>query len=304
MNIRDLRYIQAVSRHAHFGRAAEACNVSQPALSSQIKKLETELGVTLFERDNRSVRLTDVGAEIVALAGEALSVIDNIRLAAKTAHDPLSGRLSLGLIPTIAPYLIPHFVKQSYAQFPTLKTQFREDITERLTEDLLSGDLDAAILATPPEDSRLEAIRLYDEPFWVLFPSVHALNLIQNIRTEDLPADELLLLSEGHCFRDQALDVCQISMQPEARAIQATSLATLVNMVATGQGVTLVPALALNENTPMRGSVHMEKLNDPRAYRRIYLTHRKSFPRQALLAEMGKLICDNLPSNVMRVEEA
>ena len=300
MNIRDLLYIRAVAKLRHFGRAAESCHVSQPALSSQIKKLETELGVTLFERDNRSVKVTDIGREIIDLAEEALAVIDNIRTTADSARDPLSGQFRLGFIPTIAPYLIPHFVRQSHQALPQLRLQFHEDITDRLNAALLSGDLDAAILATPPEDSKLDFIRLYDEPFWVIFPSRHKLKMIKTIRTEDLPVDELLLLTEGHCFRDQALDVCQLDTAPQARTIQATSLSTLVNMVAAGQGVTLVPDLALSGWATTPG-VMTEKLNDPSAYRRIYLTFRKSFPRQKLLQTIADVICDNVPKSVKRL---
>lgn len=300
MNLRALSYIQAVAKFGHFGRAAEYCHVSQPALSTQIKKLEQELGVTLFERDNRSVRLTDVGRDIVKLASEALSVIESIHDTAQMSRDPLSGRFRLGFIPTVAPYLVPHFVKQSREALPALDLSFQEDITDRLNQALLNGDIDAAILATPPDHSKLEAIRLYDEPFWVIFPAEHALHNIQGIRTQDLPIDELLLLTEGHCFRDQAVDVCQLGAAPEARTIQATSLATLVNMVAAGQGVTLVPAMALSGWTGTEG-IETKRLDDKNAYRRIYLTYRKNFPRQKLLETMAEIICDNLPETVRRL---
>lgn len=170
MNLRALSYISAVARHGHFGRAAQACNVSQPALSSQIKKLETELGVTIFERDNKSVRLTDVGADIVRLAEEALGVVSRINMTAGSAKDPFSGILRLGFIPTIAPYLVPHFVRHCHETLPKLRVEFEENITERLNQSLETGALDVAILATPPEDNRLAAIPLYDEPFWVVFP--------------------------------------------------------------------------------------------------------------------------------------
>ncbi len=300
MNIRDLTYIRAVARFKHFGRAAEHCHVSQPTLSGQIKKLETELGVTLFERDNRSVRITNVGKDIVALADNALDVIGNIRTLAETARDPLGGQFRLGFIPTIAPYLVPHFVRQSRQALPELRLNFMEDITDRLIEALHDGDLDAAILATPPEDSRLSAIALYDEPFWVIYPDAHKLRMIDAIHTSDLPEDELLLLTEGHCFRDQALDVCKINAAPEARAIQATSLSTLVNMVVAGQGITLVPAMALAGQTAI-GGVLTQRLSDRGASRRIFLTYRKTFPRQKLLDMIGGVICANLPEGVQPV---
>lgn len=300
MNIRDLTYICAVARLKHFGRAAESCHVSQPTLSSQIKKLEAELGVTLFERNNRSVRITEIGQDIVSLADEALSIVAGIRTVAETSRDPLGGQFKLGFIPTIAPYLVPHFVRQSRDALPKLKLSLMEDITDRLVEALHDGDLDAAILATQPDDTRLSVIPLYDEPFWVIFPNKHALRMVDGIYTKDLPVDELLLLTEGHCFRDQALDICKIDTTPETRAIQATSLTTLVNMVVAGQGITLVPAMALSDQAAAPG-ILMQKLSDNRANRRIYLAYRKNFPRKTLLETMSRVICENLPDSVQPV---
>lgn len=301
MNIRDLSYIQAVNKFGHFGSAAKACHVSQPALSSQIKKLELELGVKLFERDNRSVRLTPVGEKIVTLAEDVLAIIDQIHMTAETARDPLSGQFRLGIIPTIAPYLVPHFVRQVHETFPKVDLQFQEDITERHNQALINGKLDAAILATPPDNPKLDVIRLYDEPFWVVFPTLHALHLIDGICIENLPVEELLLLTEGHCFRDQALDVCKLDESPKMRTVRATSLATLVNMVAAGLGVTLVPAMALTEGMVSVQGVRTEKLKDPNAYRRVYLTFRKSYPRRELLIAISNVICKNLPESVNHI---
>lgn len=290
-----------VARLGHFGRAAEACNVSQPALSTQIKKLEFELGVNLFERDNRSVRITTIGEKIIQLTDEALDIIETIRATAEAAHDPLSGVFTLGSIPTISPYLMPQFVRLSQKAFPSLKLEFQEDITERLNEALLEGSLDAAILATPPESPKLETISLYDEPFWALFPTHHDLKLTRHVKTQDLPVDELLLLSEGHCFRDQALDVCRMGDAIEKRTIRATSLETLINMVAAGQGITLVPAMALSGGWTTDERVQASKLVDSTASRRIYLTFRKSFPRRQLLEETGEIICAHLPKGVVPI---
>lgn len=298
MNIRDLEYIRMVAKLGHFGRAAEACNVSQPALSTQIKKLELELGVNLFERDNRTFRITKIGEKIIQLADEALDVIDTIKATAEAAHDPFSGVFTLGSIPTISPYLVPQFVRQTHTALPALQLEFQEDITERLNENLLEGQLDAAILATLPESPKLDVIPLYDEPFWALFPTHHTLKLTERLRTEDLPVDELLLLSEGHCFRDQALDICRLGPSIEKRAIRATSLETLINMVAAGQGITLVPAMALSGGWTTDSRVQASKLADTTASRRIYLTYRKSFPRRQLLEQMADVICSNLPSGV------
>lgn len=301
MNLRALSYISAVARHGHFGRAAQACNVSQPALSSQIKKLETELGVIIFERDNKSVRLTSVGQELVQLANEALQVTERIHLTASAARDPFSGHLKLGFIPTIAPYLVPHFVGHCRTALPNLRVSFQEDITERLTQALDEGDLDVAILATPPEDSRLEALALYDEPFWVVFPSRHDLGRLKGIAVNDLPENELLLLSEGHCFRDQALDACRIDSGVEVQTIRASSLETLINMVAAGLGVTLLPAMALGGGWLTERGLETEKLNDSKAYRRIYLTYRKTFPRRPLIRKLADILCQNLPDSVRLV---
>lgn len=301
MNLRALTYITAVARHGHFGRAAQACHVSQPALSSQIKKLETELGVIIFERDNKSVRLTEVGQDLVQLASEAIKVTERIKLTASAARDPLSGHLKLGFIPTIAPYLVPHFVSHCREALPNLRVSFQEDITERLNQALDEGELDVAILATPPEDSRLEALALYDEPFWVVFPSRHDLGLLKGIAVNDLPENELLLLSEGHCFREQALEACRIDSRVEVQTILASSLETLINMVAAGLGVTLLPAMALGGGWLAERGLETEKLNDSKAYRRIYLTYRKTFPRRPLIQKLAEILCQNLPDAVRLV---
>lgn len=301
MNIRDLTYIRSVAKLRHFGQAADACNVSQPALSNQIKKLELELGVTLFERNNRSVKITEVGREIVTLAGEALGVIDNIYSTAQNAGDPLSGSFRMGSIPTISPYLIPDFVKQARLAMPKLNLEFTEDITERLNAALIDGTLDAAILATPVESPKLTAIPIYDEPFWAVYPLSHTLKSQDLIRTKDLPADELLLLTEGHCFRDQTLDVCKIETASQKHSIRATSLETIINMVAAEQGITLVPAMALSGGWMTDKGVLTTKLEDPNAYRRIYLTFRKTFSRKQLIEEVAKTIRQQLGDSVRLV---
>ncbi len=296
MNLRDLEYIRAVARQEHFGHAAEVCHISQPALSTQVRKLENELGVTLFERDNRSVRVTEIGAKIIALAEEALTVVDAIRLTAKTAHDPLSGELAVGSIPTVTPYLIPHFVTLSQEQLPQLRLKFREEISARLNRALLEGSLDAAILATPPADPRLDAMELYDEDFWVVLPRGHALEAHPAIDIDDLPVDELLLLAEGHCFRDQTLDLLHQPHRRDADDISATSLETLVNMVVAGQGITLAPAMALSGSWTNDHRIGIRRLTDNSACRRIYLTYRKSFPRKILLEKLAALVLERPPT--------
>lgn len=300
MNLRDLAYVRAVARLRHFGLAAEACHVSQPALSSQIKKLEGELGVILFERTNKSVRITSTGEEIARLAGAALDIIEDIRAVAEAAGDPLSGKLELGCIPTIAPYLLPEFLPRARLRLPQLAIRFQEDLTDRLTAELIDGPLDAALLATPPEDRRLRAVPLFDEPFWVVYPAGHALSRLSAVHTEDLPKDELLLLSEGHCFRNQALDVCRLDAAPISRMLRATSLGTLINLVAAGDGITLLPSMALN-NEKLGDAIQAKKLVDDQAFRRIYLCFRQSYPREERLRALAREICECLPDTVHRI---
>lgn len=298
MNLRDLDYICAVAEHRHFGHAAESCHVSQPTLSGQVKKLETELGVTLFERGQKGVRVTDIGAEIIKIAREARDAARRIRSVADAAQDPLAGSLSVGLIPTIAPYLIPRFVGRLRESLPNIALVFREDITDRLNESLMSGDLDIAILATPPEDESLQAIPLYSEPFWLIHPADHALAERSNLAMGDVNLDEILLLTDGHCFRDQALSICHPAPSRRSQSLRATSLETLINLVASDQGVTLVPALAVREGWAAELGLMSRRLSDAGASRQIYLTYRKSFPRTEIIHALVDLIQSGLPDRV------
>ncbi len=295
MNLRELEYIIAVATHEHFGRAATACHVSQPTLSGQIRKLEEELGVQLFERGRGSVRVTEAGAAIIAEARHVLAGADRIRAVAHAAQDPFGGRLSLGLIPTIAPYLIPRFVRSLRETLPQLAVTYREDITERLTDDLLTGALDAAVLATPPEDEALEAIPLFSEPFRLVMPDGHALADEAQPPMQSVDRDELLLLTEGHCFRDQALAVCDLG-PPRKSSLRATSLETLVNLVSQGMGVTLVPALALRSETDP--SLIVRPLADQSAARDVVLMVRRSFPRRPVIDKVADIIRAGLPESV------
>jgi len=298
MNFRDLDYICAVAEHKHFGKASLACNVSQPTLSGQIKKLEDRLGVILFERSHKGVRVTRIGEEIIAIAQEALASANRIKSVASLAQNPYGGRLSLGLIPTIAPYLIPLFVKNIATNLPELSVNYIEDITPRLTESLLTGELDAALLATPPEEDMLTAIEIYSEPFWIVLPSGHALCTIENPSMTEIDSDELLLLTEGHCFRDQALSICKPAQSRRAHSLRATGLETLINLVVAGQGVTLVPALAVGSGTLQQSGLTVSKLKDAGAARTIYMTFRKSFPQTMAVSALVKTIQAGLPKTV------
>ncbi len=299
MNLRDLDYICAVADHKHFGRAAEFCNVSQPTLSGQVKKLEEQLDVTLFERSHKGIRVTDIGAEIIMIAREARDAARRIKAVAAAAQDPLAGNLSLGLIPTIAPYLIPLFVGKLAHELPNIAMTYREDITERLTSSLLSGELDIAILATPPEEDTLTAVELYSEPFWLVFPDTHELRDLDEASMADVKQDDVLLLTEGHCFRDQALSICRPAHRRRRQSLRATSLETLINLVATGQGVTLVPALAMRGGWSADMGLMSHKLTDKGAARKIYLTYRKRFPRIKAVNALADIIKAGLPDSVI-----
>ena len=298
MNLRDLDYICAVADLKHFGKAAERCNVSQPTLSGQIKKLETTLGVQLFERSHKGIRITPIGARIITVAKEARQSVTRIHELAIAEQDPLAGSLSLGIIPTIAPYLIPLFVGRLSQDLPKLSVDYREDITERLTKDLLSGQLDAAILATPPEDNSLASLPLYFEPFWLIYPEGHPLSDMKDIAMRDVNVDELLLLTEGHCFRDHALSVCGPNNAPRQQSLRATSLETLINLVASGQGLTLVPALAMRTGWFYDMGLESKKLSDKNACRHVHITYRKQFPRIAALEVIAATIKMGLPKSV------
>ncbi len=290
MNIRDLRYLRALADEKHFGRAAERCNVSQPTLSVQIKKMEDDLGVALLERSGRTVILTDVGQDILALSKDALALIDRIYSTADTARDPFSGQLSLGSIPTISPYLIPEVILKSKPIFPNLKIGFLEDITERLNDKLLKGELDAAILATEPEDPRLDKIDLYKEPFAVILPKGHPLSDVQNLDVKDLTLNELILLPEGHCFRDQAIDLCQLAQPSALNEVSVSSMETIISLVAAGQGISLIPTMALGGRWNVRSDITIKQLTHPNAYRQINLTFRKTTPKRDLLNSLSGII--------------
>lgn len=295
MNLRDLEYVLRVAELNHFGRAAKACNVSQPTLSGQIRKLEDELGVQLFERGRGGARPTSAGRAVASQARIALRAAGEIKRIAQAAQDPFAGEFRLGLIPTIAPYLIPRFVARLRDTLPDLSVIYREDITERLTRDLESGMIDAAILATPPESERLEAIPLYDEPFRLVFPDGHDLSELSHLKLADIGTDDMLLLTEGHCFRDQALAICDAPATEQS--LRATSLETLINLVAQGQGITLVPALAMPSLSDEMG-LKARALDEPGAARAINLTLRRSDPRRVLAQRLAEIIRDGLPDCV------
>ena len=250
MNLRDFQYLVAVAELLHFGKAAKACHVSQPTLSMQLKKLEETLGVQLFERDNRQVMLTAIGADVAARARRVLTEVAQMKLAAQSARDPLAGTLTLGLFPTLAPYLLPSLMPKLQAAFPKLTLLLVEEKTPHLIAQLESGTIDAALLAMPVTSDALSVAPLFREPFWLAVGRHHPLAARSSVTLEDIRHASVLLLEDGHCLRDQALAVCQMIGVGKAREFRATSLETLRHMVGASDAVTLIPKLAVRADDP------------------------------------------------------
>jgi LysR family hydrogen peroxide-inducible transcriptional activator len=278
LTLRQLEYVVAIADHASFSRAAEACAVTQPALSAQIAQLEEALGVQLFERDRRKVLVTPAGAAIVDRARATLAAAGAVVDVARSSARPLTGALRLGVIPTIAPFLLPAVLPAVRAAYPQLRLSLREEQTARCLQELDEGRLDAAILALPVEGD-LAAVRLYREGFVLAVPRGHALARRKQARPGDLDDQAVLLLDDGHCLRDQALAVCESAGAREQRELRATSLVTLVQMVASGLGVTLVPAMAAQALAPRGGDVVLVRFTAPAPGRDVGLCWRMSSAR-------------------------
>ena len=301
MNLKDLIYIIAVAETHHFGRAAERCFVSQPTLSGQIKKLEETLGVTIFERTNRSVEITPIGEAIVDHARKMVEQADAIKQLAQAHQDPLAGPLRIGAIPTISPYLLPLILKPLKKDFPQMNLVLSEEVTDTLLQRLHHHEIDAALLATEENEPGLDAMPLFKEPFWLAYGSKHELNRSKEIQRKDLERHDLLLLAEGHCLARQAMEVCHIrerSEQGQLADLRAASLETLMQLVEAGFGCTLVPALAANAFKNMGRDVTLHPLTFRHAYRRIFLIHRSTFPRKQALEALAHTITQSLPKNV------
>ena len=290
MNLRELRYLVAVGEHRHFGRAAEACFVSQPTLSTQLKKLERELGVELVERTPGHVMLTAVGERVAARARVMLDEAESIRSLARQAQDPRAGTVRMGLFPTLAPYLLPHVVPPIHERFPALELLLVEEKTEVVLQQLGSGRLDVAILAVPV-DGRLHQEDLFAEDFLLAVPRTHPLAALDEPVDVGVLADtHVLLLEEGHCMRDQALSVCRLSGAAEMAGFRATSLETLRQMVAAGVGVTLLPELAVRPPVPESEGIRLLRFADPVPRRRIAMFWRETSVYGELLPEIAAVI--------------
>ena len=298
MNLQEIRYLVAVAEHRHFGRAAEACNVSQPTLSSQIRKLEDELGVALLERTSKRVNLTPVGGQILLHAQRALAEAAQMEAVAQAARDPLVGPLKLGVIPTLAPYLMPMILAPLRQAYPGLTLELWEDQTRSLIDGLRNHRLDAALLAAKADAPEVTELALFDEPLYAALPAQHRLAGQKTVK-EELLAAELLVLADGHCLAAQALAACRAKheirrggWQGAARrtmhgSMQASTLETLVNLVAAGYGATLIPALALKS---FAGHNIVLRPLAGRVTRTIRLTSRPGFPRPQALRALEKVI--------------
>jgi LysR family hydrogen peroxide-inducible transcriptional activator len=301
MNLRDLKYIVAVADTGHFGRAAQRCFVSQPTLSGQIKKLEAELGVVIFERTNRKVTVTPTGEEILRHARLMIEQADAITQVARAHQDPLAGPLRIGAIPTLSPYLMPLILLPLKQRHPQMKLVLSEETTETLLQRLLHHEIDAALLATAEDENEFDITPLFDEPFWLACPRNHPLYFKDRITREDLEDMELLLLSEGHCLSQQVMDLCHLKDRRsgnEMADLRASSLETLIQLVGAGFGSTLVPALAMGGSWTSGGGVVTRELEFDAARRRVSMICRKSFPRKQALAALAEIIIDNLPNTV------
>jgi LysR family transcriptional regulator, hydrogen peroxide-inducible genes activator len=289
MNLRDLEYVVAVADQGHFGRAAAACNVSQPTLSGQILKLEAELGLRLFEREGRRARVSDRAQGVVAQARATLAAAAGVGEAARAARDPFVGPLRLGMIATVAPYLLPIALMDAIAALPMTPLHLIEDLTDRLLAKLNEGALDGAVIATDPEGDRLTAITLYDEPFFLVFGHGVGGRRRASIRVDEIDPSTLLLLAEGHCLRDQALDLCGGAQKAALGAdVRATSLETLRHLVSVGQGATLAPLLAYADWRRLGAGLDGLKVIGDGASRVVKLVFRRGSPRRAALEALAE----------------
>jgi LysR family hydrogen peroxide-inducible transcriptional activator len=287
LTLKQLRYFEALARHGHFGRAAEVCAISQPALSMQIKELEHSLGSALFERGARQVRLTSFGAEFALRVRDTLRSVDELEDLARASHDRLIGRLRIGVIPTIAPYLLPMIIGDLTRMNVGVDIHVRETVTPKLLQELAEGRLDTAIVALPVSEASLTEVVLFSEDFVLVRPGADAGKPVPN--SEDLREMRLLLLEEGHCFRDQALSFCKMQAAQPREMLDASSLATLVQMVGAGIGVTLIPEMAVAVET-RSAAVAISRFNGVQPQRTIGMVWRKTSPLTKQLVQIADVV--------------
>src|SRR5436190_651259 len=291
ITLKQLRYLSALSHHRHFGKAAKACAVTQPALSMQIQELEAELGVPLVERRPGEVTLTDIGEDVVHRAERVLAGTRDLADFARHRGRLLTGQLQLGVIPSIAPYVLPKILPVLQRRYPDLQVVLRETQTRSLLEELTRGALDVIMLALPADDAEIESIRLFDDPFLLAVPSTDNRSERERVSVDDIDMQRLLLLEEGHCLRDQALAFCSSSRRDVS--LGATSLATVMQMVANGYGITLLPRVAVD--VELRDErVKLLRFAEPVPGRTVGLAWRRTSPRKVDFAALGQLITETL----------
>jgi LysR family hydrogen peroxide-inducible transcriptional activator len=301
MTLQELKYLVALADHGHFGRAAEACFITQSTLSTQIKKLEEFLGVTLFDRSLKRITPTPIGREILAAARTVVAEAERIRALARHAHDPMARSLHLGVIPTLAPYYLPHVLMPVHRAYPGLRLLLREELTPQLVVHLADGSLDAALLALPVDDDAFAVEPLFHEPFFAALPAGHPLAAAETVRIDDLVRENLLLLDEGHCLREQALEVCGSAAQAREE-VRATSLETLRQMVGMGLGVTLMPALAVDAGPrQIKRALVTRPFRPPAPGRTIALVWRRRAPFPETFERLAQTLKSALPAEVAAV---
>ena len=292
MTLTDLRYLVALARERHFGRAAERCHVSQPTLSVAIKKLEEQLGVLLFERSAADVKITAIGRQIIEQAERVLLEAAQVKEIAASGKDPLTGPLRLGVIYTIGPYLLPRLIPLMHEMAPRMPLIIQENYTARLTDALKRGDLDVIIISLPYEEQGIVTQVVYDEPFRVLMPAEHPWRTNQAIQPELLADEQLLLLGSGNCFRDQVLEVCPHCRTSSGlqRTLEGSSLETIRHMVATGIGITILPSSAADELPEQNGLLTVRPFAEPQPSRRVAIAWRVTYPRGGAIDVVRKAI--------------
>lgn len=301
MTLTELRYIVAVARERHFGRAAATCFVSQPTLSVAVKKLEEELGVLIFERHQHDVLITPAGEQIISQAESVLEQATMLKALAESGRDQMQGTLKLGVIYTVGPYLLPRLIPVLRKRAESLTLVIDEDFTENLALKLRRGDLDMAIVSTPFRQAATEVEVIYDEPFVVALPKKHPLTAKKLIKADDLAPETLLLLRAGNCFRDQVIEVCPacqggaLSSNPLQKTLEGSSIETIRQMVAAGSGVTVLPGGAAQSNTGMEGMLEYRQFARPVPSREIALAYRATFPRDKIIELVRRAVREAAP---------
>ncbi|WP_028974350.1 LysR substrate-binding domain-containing protein [Spirochaeta cellobiosiphila] len=288
MNLRDIEYFVAVAKSGHFRIAAEECYVSQPTLSGQIKKLEEELGSSLFERNTRSVILTAFGEEALPIAKKILANVQELQSCAESLKDPYQGILKIGIFPTLGPWLFPRLSEPITEEFPHVQVHLLEEQSNYLIQKLQNGELDIAFLALPQDIPGMKEIPLFSESFWAAFPEKHSWSQKEEIYPDDLNGENMLLLNDGHCFRDQAIEICYRYGAEERKQFRATGIETLRQMVRMGSGITLIPRMAIPD-FPEKG-IRYKEVSGADFKRNIGLFYRTTHPKSLLIEDLAKLI--------------